>query len=100
MGTFTPARVRSSAPSTRQEPESWRESALCAEVDSDLFFPDRGGSVATPRELCGRCPVKDACLAAAMRVEGLSGDHHRHGIWGGLTPVERAALSKTWRFTK
>lgn len=100
MSTFTPARVRSSAPSTRQEPESWRESALCVQVDTDIFFPDKGEGVAEAKFLCGQCPVKAACLANAMRTEGLGGLQHRHGVWGGLNPTERLELSKTWRFKR
>ena len=36
--------------------------------------------------ICGRCPVRDECLAHALDYD------ERHGVWGGLTADERRAL--------
>lgn len=70
-------------------PQTWQDEALCAQVDTDIFFPDRGGSTRAPKEICSRCPVRDACLKFAQ-------DHAiEHGIYGGLTPDERGALKLT-----
>ncbi len=30
------------------EPGDWRDRALCAEVDPEIFFPDKGESAALP----------------------------------------------------
>lgn len=36
---------------------------------------------------CGRCPIRDACLEAAMDGRETS------GVWGGLTPAQRTLLA-------
>lgn len=38
------------------------------------------------RTWCMVCPVQPDCLATAL------GNRERHGVWGGLTPRERARL--------
>jgi Transcription factor WhiB. len=68
-------------------PPEWTASALCAQADPDLWFPDKGGFPAEAKRICGRCPVRDECLAQALR------DGEKHGIWGGLTYEERRALT-------
>ena len=67
--------------------ESWRDSALCAQVDWDLFFPDRGGkSGRIAKRICDRCPVKQECLQWSL-------DHDVHyGVWGGLSETQRRQL--------
>lgn len=40
------------------------------------------------RRLCRACPVATDCLEYALRHD------ERYGIWGGLDPVERAALRR------
>lgn len=39
------------------------------------------------------CPVREQCLALAMRNEGAAAHLDRAGIFGGLTPKERAAMA-------
>ena len=70
------------------EPEDWRARALCAEVDGDLWFPTKGGSVKEPKRICRVCPVQEPCLEYA-----LENDIH-HGLWGGLSPEERWWLKR------
>lgn len=81
--------------------DGWREDALCRQVDPEAFYPV---STTDPhayddaRAICALCPVRDACLAAAMTAEGGAGAAARFGMWGGMTPSERAALySRTMR---
>jgi WhiB family redox-sensing transcriptional regulator len=50
----------------------------CAGADPDLFFPFPGEPTAPAKAICGRCPVRAACLAQA-RARG-----ERDGIWGGV----------------
>jgi hypothetical protein len=64
----------------------WWKSAVCAQVDPELFDTDR----ATPTQLraargvCAGCPVATACLATALlRFE--------YGLWAGTTEEQRAA---------
>jgi WhiB family transcriptional regulator, redox-sensing transcriptional regulator len=65
----------------------WREQALCAETDPEVFFPEPGKSADQARGICGQCPVRLVCLADA-----LAGRDVAFGVRGGLSPVERRAL--------
>lgn len=69
---------------------SWQDSAACAEVDGDLFFPEAVPSSASilALALCRTCSVTVECLRVAM-VEQID-----DGIWGGLTSVQRKKLRK------
>lgn len=60
--------------------------ALCAETNPEAFFPEQGGNTAEAKKLCAKCPVMDQC-----REEALANDE-RYGIWGGLTPNDRARI--------
>jgi WhiB family redox-sensing transcriptional regulator len=66
-------------------------SAACRTVDPELFFSSvRGqGSLQTEetaKKICRACPVREPCLANAIR------DQEPFGIWGGLTTAERTRL--------
>ena len=74
-----------------REPEDWRNRALCAEVDPDLFFPDKGQPSAPARRVCLCCEVRPQCLAYALDTG------EAHGVWGGVTPDERRALARERR---
>jgi WhiB family redox-sensing transcriptional regulator len=69
----------------------WMEHAACVDVGPGLFYP-RGDSGSTEyedaRRVCGSCPVQGECLEYALEVDD------RHGMWGGLTPNERAKVAK------
>jgi WhiB family redox-sensing transcriptional regulator len=73
----------------------WRVEAACRPLDSAIFFPDRtayrNDAVAGAKAVCRRCPVREECLEAAM--DG----GEKIGIWGGLTPLERANLQRRKR---
>lgn len=83
-------------------PEDWQEQAKCRDrkYDPELWFsdaPDKSRIATEDREyakaICNGCPVRQQCLDLAMAHE--SGSHwHRFGIYGGLTPNERAALHR------
>jgi WhiB family redox-sensing transcriptional regulator len=76
-------------------PTDWRVKAACRPLDSAIFFPDRtayrNDDIASAKAVCRRCPVREECLEAAM--DG----REKIGIWGGLTPVERANLHRRKR---
>lgn len=76
----------------------WRVDAACRPLDSAIFFPDRtayrNNDVAGAKAVCRRCPVREECLEAAM--DG----REKIGIWGGLTPLERANLHRRKRRTR
>src|SRR5829696_4347624 len=61
--------------------EVWA-SALCAQVDPELFFPEWGGNAEPAKAVCARCPVTALCLATF-------GPLVEHGVVGGLTAGER-----------
>jgi WhiB family redox-sensing transcriptional regulator len=68
--------------------EPWRDDALCAQVDPDLWFPEKGGSTGQAKQLCQVCPVIDDCLSYAL-TQSSSDDW---GVWGGTTEHERRQL--------
>jgi WhiB family transcriptional regulator, redox-sensing transcriptional regulator len=56
----------------------------CTNLDPELFFPEDEGYL--PPEVaraCMACPIRVACLEAAMT------GHVPYGIWGGVTERER-----------
>ncbi|MGJ9583291.1 WhiB family transcriptional regulator [Actinotignum sp. GS-2025b] len=69
----------------------WRESALCAQTDPDVFFPEKGGSTAPATSICHECPVREECLEYALQHD------IRHGIWGGMSDNDRRRLSRQRR---
>ncbi|MFJ3923066.1 WhiB family transcriptional regulator [Streptomyces sp. NPDC090022] len=87
---------------TRRAPDNlapalhWAANSLCAQTYPALFFPERGedNTTAVSKQICRRCPVIEECLAEAMRQEGTASHSHRYGVWGGLSPAERADLAK------
>lgn len=58
-------------------PLAWQNDALCAEVDPELFFPEKGGSTRDAKRICTSCDVKLQCLEYALAND------ERFGIWGG-----------------
>ncbi len=73
---------------------AWMDHAACVKSSVD-FFPkitrNANGYTTATREakaICQRCCVRDECLAYALAAE----NHQRHGIWGGMTPEERAEI--------
>lgn len=77
----------------RPDEDDWMDDALCAEVGTDLFFPEKGEPAAAARRLCARCGVRDECLEYALSTEINPTRDYRHGIYGGTTPAEREAIA-------
>lgn len=81
----------------------WYERAICQGQSLQLFYPagERGsgarGIYRDAARLCARCPVMTECLELALQTEGTAGGDARYGVFGGLTPIERAALAKARR---
>ncbi len=59
------------------------------------FRAKREAAYAQARAICQSCPVRLACLNAAIDIEGRAKPGGREGMWGGLDPFERAALART-----
>lgn len=77
--------------------QEWAQSAECAKPDPDtgarpLMFPAESDSkadrddVRLAKDVCNRCPVRQACLDEAL------GRRESFGVWGGLTTGERREL--------
>jgi WhiB family redox-sensing transcriptional regulator len=66
----------------------WRDGAVCAQTDPELFFPRAGDAAANARakSVCAGCPVRAECLEAALADPSLE------GIWGGTSARDRGAL--------
>lgn len=71
-------------------PELWSDGALCAQADPEAWFPEKGGSPREAKRICAACPVRSDCLYRAM--DG----GESFGIWGGLSPKERAAVRQRY----
>lgn len=77
------------------EDRTWQLRAACRGPESVLFFPpshaeakiDRDARERRAKAVCAGCPVRRPCLDYALRIG------EQHGIWGGLTEVERRALA-------
>lgn len=69
----------------------WFDEGLCLQVDPDLFFPEKGGQAKPAKMVCRGCPVRNACLAWALKTRQMD------GIWGATTPRERAELLRKGR---
>ena len=56
-------------------PETWPEQRLCAEIPTDVFFPERGDRevLRAARAICRGCPALARCAAwaAPLVAEGL-----------------------------
>src|SRR5262245_32758300 len=61
----------------------------------EIFFPTTGEGYAQAKRVCNSCPVAAACLQMALVAErDTVSDWGRFGMYGGLTPTERAELSQ------
>ena len=62
--------------------DDWRRDALCAQVDPELFFPEKGELASSAKRICGsadkpNCPVREQCLDFALwhvEREGLAAE--------------------------
>jgi WhiB family transcriptional regulator, redox-sensing transcriptional regulator len=81
------------------EDQEWREHASCLHFSAVLFFGfDDSESPAEKRlredqakTVCLECPVRQECLDYAISAR------ESHGIWGGMTDVERRRFANRSR---
>jgi WhiB family redox-sensing transcriptional regulator len=66
---------------------SWEDRARCKElgVPTRVFYAKRP---AKARSVCAPCPVVEHCREYALIAP------ETHGVWGGLTPKERARIRR------
>lgn len=75
---------------TRAASRGWMSYGACDGADTELFFPVAAAGraleqVNSAKAVCGRCKVRADCLSYALETM-------QHGIWGGTTGDERAAM--------
>jgi WhiB family redox-sensing transcriptional regulator len=69
---------------------AWQRDAACRGEPIGVFIQSRGRiGYGTAKALCGRCPVREPCLAYALA------DDDMVGYWGGTTAQERRATRRT-----
>ncbi len=63
---------------------AWRMQGACTDGQSEAWFSE-ADTLKTRRAIrvCGSCPVRQLCLAAALVFD------EEFGVWGGLTPTQR-----------
>lgn len=67
---------------------AWQDFANCKGADPDLFFPERGASTRTAKQICRECSVQAECLEFAIVSS------EKFGIWGGLSERERRKIRR------
>jgi nitrogenase molybdenum-iron protein alpha/beta subunit len=79
----------------------WRNHGLCLVPAYRPLYADRRPLGYTKQRqnreakaTCGRCPVRERCLAEALEEEGDAPLVMRQGIRGGLTAKERVARAR------
>ena len=70
------------------EDTRWISDALCAQVDLEIFFPEKGGSTKEAKGVCRECTVAAECLDYALA------NNERFGIWGGMSERQRRKLGQ------
>lgn len=73
--------------------DNWEASALCAQVDPDLFFPEKGGNVDDAVKVCQRCDVRQQCLGLALALQQTE-RWTVLGVWGGTTVNDRRKMRR------
>jgi WhiB family redox-sensing transcriptional regulator len=62
--------------------------SLCAQVDPELFFPNKGGSTREAKLICKKCPVTAECLDYALEGDA------RYGVYGGTSERDRRKIKR------
>jgi WhiB family transcriptional regulator, redox-sensing transcriptional regulator len=71
---------------------TWWDDALCAEVDAELFFPDKSGSIVYALRVCALCDVRAECLQFALAHSVDPEDIGNWGVWGGTSAQDRQVM--------
>ena len=67
---------------------SWRELAACRDMPTSVFFEHTDKGMEAAKKICAGCEVRRECLDA--RLAELELNDLDFGVWGGMTPAERA----------
>jgi len=67
---------------------AWMDDALCVQVDTELFFPEKGASSRPARSVCRSCLVRKDCLDWSVETG------QRFGVWGGMSERQRRKIRR------
>lgn len=85
--------------SSLSEELSWQNLRACAGMDTNVFFPERGGSARIAKMICNGngnpalgptrlpCPVREQCLRYALS------NREQYGVWGGVAERDRRGMA-------
>jgi WhiB family redox-sensing transcriptional regulator len=78
---------------------TWQDRALCAEIDPELFFVEKGNEkqAQVAKAVCRRCEIREACLEYALDREAQPGVYGAYGVYGGMSPAERDEVRRRRR---
>ena len=69
-------------------------SSMPEDVADQVFFSTDARDRRYAKRVCAGCPVREACLRMALDAERGTGVYERHGVFGGLTPIERFRMQR------
>ena len=69
-------------------------SSMPEAVSDRVFFSTDPRDRQYAVSVCAGCPVREACLRMALDAERGTGVYERHGVFGGLTPIERFRMQR------
>jgi WhiB family redox-sensing transcriptional regulator len=82
-----PKQFRNADPLPRNsDPLAWQDDALCAQIGTDAWFPEKGDDPRPAQRVCHRCPVEALCLQYALDND------IRYGLWGGVPARKRTHM--------
>ena len=77
-------------PAPRVDQWQWQLSARCRRAGIvEVFDSEDPGAMSAAKEVCLECPVLEQCRDHAVTA------NEPHGVWGALTPLERALYKWT-----
>ena len=88
---YEPSRCEPSRPGSESLAIEWVARRRCADIDTNVFFPNDGAGVIAAQKVCGECPVKDRCREYALA------NNITHGVWGGTSERERRRILRERR---
>jgi WhiB family redox-sensing transcriptional regulator len=89
---LTPRVIREATELDLLRPD-WMQYAACRKMGFNAWFPadESGDGSDAARRICTGCGVRTHCLEYALAA-GIG-----HGLWGGLSSKERAAVTRRRR---
>lgn len=80
--------------------EPWVDDALCAQVGTDMFYPEKGQTDISnaAKRICRLCPVRGEQLGGTGEcLEYALNRDERFGVWGGYSERERRRMNQRRR---